>query len=624
MRKILLTAAVVSLVLPFALVINPLPAGGKALKITNRFAPSGVVSLDPTNESRFPRRAPEGVPVPSPTGSGGCPDASETNVRANQECTNQSRQGLAGRGQGQNETAVAVNPTDPQNVLSSQNDYREGDSTCGVNWSLDGGEHWGSQLLPTKFTAPGFTAPRHYWDAGGDPTVGFDSEGRAYYVCLMFDRGASADNGDNASGIFAFRSLDGGASWSFPGVPIDQTDGTGEDGIGLIDKQYLTVDLSAGSPNLDRIYVAWVEFNVEFTASPVNVAYSDDHGLSWTVVKYIGGFSEELCPINFDGSPPGTCNANQFVNPFTAPNGDVFVTFQNYNNCAGAIGDPCEGDPNDNHNQMLIVKSTDGGDTWSAPVKVTDFYDLPDCFTYTGENFGRACVPTTPLSNRSVFRATNYPVGMARTNDNIVVTFGSYINRHSGPDRGNCFPAGFSPDTFQNLYKGVGEVDGCNNDIVMSWSVDGGATFAGTSRDVQRLPSVSSEFGEHLADQWWQWSALSPSSKVHTAYYDRSYGDDMSTGNMDVTLTSGPTASLQPTVTRVTDASMPPSNEFPGTGGYSVFLGDYSGLAIGSDGQAHPVWTDTRNPIFTFDPATGDLIPAGFGGDTYTASIAVE
>ena len=76
--------------------------------------------------------------------------------------------------------------------------------------------------------------------------------------------------------------------------------------------------------------------------------------------------------------------------------------------------------------------------------------------------------------------------------------------------------------------------------------------------------------------------------------------------------------------TRVTPASMPPSNEFPDVNGFSVFMGDYMGLAVGSDGLAHPVWTDTRNPIFLYDPTADDpRVPvfAGFGADVYTARI---
>ena len=42
---------------------------------------------------------------------------------------------------------------------------------------------------------------------------------------------------------------------------------------------------------------------------------------------------------------------------------------------------------------MLLAKSTDGGATFTAPVKVSDYYDLPDCATYQGQDPGRACVP---------------------------------------------------------------------------------------------------------------------------------------------------------------------------------------------------------------------------------------
>ncbi len=75
---------------------------------------------------------------------------------------------------------------------------------------------------------------------------------------------------------------------------------------------------------------------------------------------------------------------------------------------------------------------------------------------------------------------------------------------------------------------------------------------------------------------------------------------------------------------RVTDESMPPANEFPAANGFSTFIGDYMGLAVGSDGVAHPVWTDTRNPTFMYDPSADDpRVPifAGFGADIYTASI---
>ena len=60
---------------------------------------------------------------------------------------------------------------------------------------------------------------------------------------------------------------------------------------------------------------------------------------------------------------------------------------------------------------MLLAKSTDGGASFGAPVKVGDYYDLPDCFTYQGDDPGRACVPQKGSSTRSVFRRRSYPSG---------------------------------------------------------------------------------------------------------------------------------------------------------------------------------------------------------------------
>jgi hypothetical protein len=625
LRRSRFVVLAVVLVVPVVALIATGSASGKGFTLANRFAPSGTVTVDPMNHPALPfngHRLPSSLAL-SITGSSGCVD-SGANVRVNQECTNQSQSSLLGRSQSQNETGAAVNPTNPLDILASQNDYRRGDANCGADFSLDGGRHWGSGLAPMGFTVPGFTAPRHYWTSGGDTSVAFDSSGEAYLMCQVFDRDSStADNSTpfGASGFLLFRSADNGASWSFPGSAVALANGTGSDGIGLLDKEYMAIDTNAASLFKDRIYVAWVQYSTDFSSSPVHFAYSTDHGVSWHQTGVISGSSATLCPINFSGAPAGTCDADQFVNPFVAPNGDLYVVFQNFNNCSGSLGSlgfPCSGDPNDNHNQMLIVKSTNGGVSFGPPVKVTDFYDLPDCFTYTGQDFGRGCIPTAPLSGTSIFRAEDYPTGVALSNTNIVVDFGSYLNVHSNPVLGNCSPAGISSSTFVNTFSGVGVVNGCNNDIVQSVSTNGGASFSGATVPPWSLPSVNDESTTGpLADQWWQWSARNPAGQDVVSYYDRKYGSDQSSGFMDITLATGGTH------VRVTSASMPPSNEFPASNGYSLFLGDYSALAVGADGAAHPVWSDTRNPILTYNPS-GDarhLIFAGFGADIYTARI---
>ena len=635
MRRILMTLAAVAVLAPLA---GPgHTASGKNLvrSLTNRLAPTGVASVDFQAHAMRPAglKLSKAQIVPSPTGSSGCPDTSGTNFRANQECTNQSSAAYLGRGEAQNETSVAVNPTDPENILISQNDYRLGDSKCGLDWSLDDGAHYGSQILPMGFAKPILDGSRHYWTTGGDTSVAFDSTGEAYALCQVFDRAFPTDerasqtgNGvADASAFVVFRSADKGASWSFTGSYVTSSTGVeGGDSIGLLDKELLTIDNNPASPWKDRMYVVWAQYPQDFSNSPTFFAYSDDHGNSWTTPIEISGKSQTLCPITFSSRTDFSCDESQFNQPFVAPNGDVYDTFVNFNNCAGALralGFDCPaGDDGDNHNQILIVKSTDGGSTWSDPVKVSNFYDLPDCFTYTGFDFGRACVPTAPLSGTSIFRATNYPTGVALSSTEIAVNFGSYINKDSNQTTGNCTPAGISPDTFLNLYTGVGNVNGCNNDIVRSVSHNGGQSFTGTSKGVSKLPTCSRELGETLTDQWWQWTDKF-NGQVVASYYDRSYGSDQSSGFNDITLIRGSNA------VRVTSQSLPPSTEFPDANGFSVFLGDYSGLAVSSTGDAYPAWADTRNPVFTFDDTPGAdpriLTNAGFDEDIYTASIPV-
>jgi len=637
MRRIILVAAAFATVLPFAFAGQVQQASGKSFTLTNRVAPVGLATVELQNRGVLPPgvKPPKRQIPPSSTGSGGCPDASATDVRANQECTNQSEAGYFGRGEAQNETSVAVNPLDPDNILISQNDYRLGDANPGVNWSLDDGDHYGSQTLPKSFAKPilDLGGSHHYWTTCDDTSVAFDSTGEAYLLTQVFDRAFSTDErgtstifGVDASAMLLYRSGDGGASWSFTGSYVATSGfGEGESGGGLIDKMYMTIDNNPASPYRDRIYVVWAQYPDDGSNSPTNFSYSDDHGNSWSTPIEISGRSKQLCPITFSTRTDYSCDESQFNMPFVGPDGTVYDVFDNFNNCAGAlrsIGFDCPGgEDGDNHNQVLIVHSPDGGISWSTPVKVGNYYELPDCYTYTGYDFGRACVPTAPLSGTSIFRATNYPVGFATSADDIVVSYGSYINRDSNQNRGNCTPAGISTDTFLNLYDGVGDVNGCNNDIIRSVSNNGGKKFTGTNNGVTHLPTCSRELGKTLTDQWWQWTVPDAAGRAVSSYYDRSYGDDQATGYNDFTLIRGANA------VRVTDFSLPPSNEFPDANGYSTFMGDYTGLAVNSEGDAYPAWVDTRNGLYTFDSTPGAdprvLTFAGYDEDIYTASIPI-
>jgi hypothetical protein len=578
----------------------------------------GVAALKPIQQrlvSGFARRALEehaGV-LPSAsarrsegrghgTGATGCPVDRGDDVRLNQDCLNQADPDLQGRGQAQNETAIAQDPYNPRHLVASANDYRRGDGNCYGYQSRDGGRTWNDSTVPMSFTRGaafgGFA--RQYWGAGGDTSVAWDTKGNAYLSCQVFNRGQpTSSNPDLSSAFYVFRSTGtGGSSWNFPGRPVAELSDTAGTGDALLDKQYIAVDAHKGSPFQDRVYVTWTFFADDGT-SYIYAAHSSDYAEHFSAPVLVSKTSA-ICS-NDQGVPTtsGTCNTNQFSQPFTGPDGALYVAWDNYNVTGVRPGEGDEGGGNDdgartnaapaavdNRAQVLLAKSTDGGATFSAPVKVADYYDLPDCQTYQGQDFGVACVPEKQTSN-SYFRAADYPsAGVNPRNPReIDVTFGSYINRHSDEANG-CVPQGYNPDTFQPLYTGVKTAGACNNDVLLSRSTNGGRSFTGTATDVRRLPSVRP--GDPRADQFWQWAAFDPRGRLAVSFYDRAYGRDEANGFSDVTLSGTRDGSTFGT-RRVTTSSMPPATQFEG-----AFFGDYSGLTA-EDG-AHPAWMDTRDP----------------------------
>jgi hypothetical protein len=397
-------------------------------------------------------------------------------------------------------------------------------------------------------------------------------------------------NPDLSSALLVLRSTaNGGASYSFPArVVVQQPDLGGTGTVPFLDKQLLTVDDHLTSRFRDRVYVTWTTFTADGTAY-IFESHSADFAETWSAPVLVSRDSA-LCPRTL-GVPTtlGRCNTNQFSQPFTAPDGTLYVTWANANNALTG---------SDNRGQILLARSTDGGASFTSPVKVTDYYDLPDCATYTGgKDPGRACVPDK-RDNTSFFRASNYPVGAvnpARPSE-VAVTVGSYINSHSKESNG-CAPAGVASPIPNSLYTGVRTRGACNNDILVSVSRDGGRTFTGGRTDPRDLTSVNQARGQATTSQWFQWADYTRDGRLAVSYYDRQYGDAEQTGDSDFSL-SGSRDAQRFATRRVTSSSMPAPTQFEGT-----FWGDYTGLAA-FHGTAHPAWSDTRTPQLLTCPGT--------------------
>jgi hypothetical protein len=549
-----------------------------------------------------------------PSGQEACAEKRGDNVKVNQNCQNVSDPDLAGRGQAQNETAVAIDPSNKNHVIASQNDYRRGDGNCYGAYSLDGGNHWSDTTIPMGFTRGtnfGGTA-RQYWQAGGDTSVAWDTKGNAYFSCQVFNRGAGVSpNKDQSSAFYVFRSTgNNGASWNFPGRPVSEYNDTAGTGAALLDKQYMTVDDHSGSPFQDRVYVTWTLYDTDGTAY-IYEAHSSDYAQTFSAPVLVSSDIPSCVytyPIFNAATTHGKCNQNSLSQPFTGPDGSLYVVWANYNT---ATANPAS--TGDNHYQMLLAKSTDGGQSFSTPVVVSNFYELPDCLTYQNSDPGHACVPEKGPSTNSTFRAANYPSGAVNPKNpsQIVVTLASYINKDSKEP--GCTPAGWNPSTLQALYNGV-KTGTCNNDILVSVSNDGGKTFTGTGADPRTEQTANPDPDQAKTDQFWQWEAFDKNGKLGVDYYDRQYGRptgspavpfDEWTGYSDITIAGSKGDGDYSTwgAQRVTSSSMPPPTQFPDANGQGQFYGDYIGMDAYD--QAIPIWSDTRDPELFLCPGSG-------------------
>jgi hypothetical protein len=475
----------------------------------------------------------------------------------------------------QNETAIAVDPNNPMRVVAGANDYVSrtwpctingtpcsalGDGYSGTYFSNDGGQTWGNvgtdpQHLGTLI--PGVTRlAGGQYDAGGDPAVAFDSQGNVYYAGLGFDRTAAPNTVAVNKGTF---DSSGQLTWSQPTF-INQTTSPST----LNDKEWIAADSHASSPFHDRVYVSFTRFifnpaNGRYVQSPIFFVYSSDGGQTFSTPQNISS------NVLYD----------QGSRPIVGYDGTLYVIFEGATRLATL-------------DSTYIVKSTDGGATWSKPVAVAQLQDV------------------LPLANTS-FRVNSFPAGDVAPNGDIYVAWSTLMSNSGG----------LCPTQTNN---------GCHSVAVYSQSSDGGASWSSPALIFPALdaanqtadgypvaqPDGSGELNAPAArrvDTLWPGVAISPSGRVYMSAYAAdvvspwqtcqtpdagaagrinclALGNYINNARLDYYVTNLSSGGVQKVSTN-------PINTQNGFGG--GFIGDYTDIAVGSNNVFHAFWTDSNN-----------------------------
>lgn len=444
-----------------------------------------------------------------------------------------------------NETTIAVDPGNSNHAIGGFHSYLLSFNGSTVvarivgssSVTFDGGQTW-RHVLP----------PINPYQFTGDPALAFDARGRVYFGNIADHEGP----GGNFTGpsVVVATSLDGGLSWSNPVTVAKGTTAiTAGSPFGpniFNDKDFIATDTSASSPFRNRVYVTWSKFteflnpNTTLFRIPIMVSFSDD-GQTWSQPREISGFSP-FCNAALFGQP-NECDLNQDSYPVVAPGGKVYVSFENFN----TVG----------LNQALVVSSRDGGATWSSPSQVDFLFDLNFPQNVDGRDTLTGC------QLRYGVKANTATDPSDPTGNTVYVAWADNRN---------------------------GTAKATNTDVFLGRSTDGGASWKVVAVDTAKN------------DQFYPWVAVAADGRVDVGYMDRSYSAGQSVCQYGFSLTRLTFGSrgnvLNKSKMRV-DTGLSDLNHslwFAASAAdrNSRFIGDYNGIAIGSDGATWSLWTDQR------------------------------
>ncbi|OGU58348.1 MAG: hypothetical protein A2X64_10050 [Ignavibacteria bacterium GWF2_33_9] len=232
----------------------------------------------------------------------------------------------------QNESSIAVNPTNPLNIIASAVDYRSESSTW-VYVSQDGGKSWVNYNLGKPYDG---------WRSTNDPSVYFSSDGIAYMSYGGFgkiDENQAQLVGEN--GVFLAKSTDQGNTWKAH-IPVIIHLGAQTLDSTFEDKYYVQVDNSPKSPYLHHLYNPWKRVTPLDSATQIVISKSTDEGETWSIPIPVS--------LRKTGTSEDTTYGQSFPLTTTGPNGEVYLVWND--GIVHGVG---------------FAKSEDGGATFTEP-----------------------------------------------------------------------------------------------------------------------------------------------------------------------------------------------------------------------------------------------------------------
>lgn len=344
----------------------------------------------------------------------------------------------------QNETSITINRGWGGNVVVGYNDVPGTANGLGIDYSFDSGVHWTDSQTQT------------IWGIEGDPSVASDLLGNVFAGMSSYGNGPLVFPNN---GVYVSRSTNGGATWGTPKT-IDQYV-LGATPVYFTDKDYIATDTYPGSPYANNVYIVWQRDNANGVNADIYCAWSNDHGVTFNNANGtpIGRISD--LP-SVPGSPPvRSSNANGAV-PAVAPDGTVYVAWQDAPLCTQSLG------------QIFVDKSTDGGQTWGNDVVATT-YNTCARYPKGGNSFQVRSFPSIAVS----------PVKNGSGNYDVYVVYSADPDRQNETSIESDPPGVNLSQTPRLAYAGSnvysvwvdGRNNASNNDIYFNRSTNNGVTW---------------------------------------------------------------------------------------------------------------------------------------------------